>query len=433
MPHRFPLRSARPGTLLPLLLAGFLALAATPVRAETYYVDQAAGSDWLNKGTSRSSPWASIGKAAGRMRPGDTCIVLPGDYDERVRVTASGAPDSPIAYQAEGAVSMRGFTVKASHIRIDGFDISTPENDEQDGAGVFVRGRSVEVLRNTIHDTCRVGIVFASYDDPDGPATADCRAAGNSVTRAGLAGIEVYGRNNTVEDNDVSHTLQHPPTWRNPPSWADADGMRFFGHGHVIRNNRIHDITLRDPGNVSPHIDCFQTWGPAYDITFEGNRCTVEDGNMQGWMVEAKRQPLRNLRLVGNVVWAYRPANIWDCPGNVIAGNTFAYSNSGTHAVELHRSPGSTVRNNIFYDIARPYLFIDDTEGCRIGNNLVFNRTGGRPAGIPYPGDKWGVDPRFVDPAARDFRLRPDSPARNGAVPIPGLALRHIGAPVGPD
>jgi hypothetical protein len=46
-------------------------------------------------------------------------------------------------------------------------------------------------------------------------------------------GIEVDGRDNLVEGNEVWGTIQYHPNWHNPPSWVDADGMKFFGSGHI--------------------------------------------------------------------------------------------------------------------------------------------------------------------------------------------------------
>ena len=65
----------------------------------------------------------------------------------------------------------------------------------------------------------------------------------------------------------------------------DADGIRFFGSGLIIRRNRIYDITLNDPENIGLHIDCFQTWGPAYQITFEQNFCENLNDGMQEFMI----------------------------------------------------------------------------------------------------------------------------------------------------
>ena len=77
-------------------------LAGLPARAAQYVVDQRheAASD-ENPGTAEK-PWLTVGKAAKTLRPGDTVVLKPGIYRERVAPRHSGAPHKPITYQAAG-------------------------------------------------------------------------------------------------------------------------------------------------------------------------------------------------------------------------------------------------------------------------------------------------------------------------------------------
>ena len=167
-----------------------------------------------------------------------------------VYVRRSGASGQPIIYQAEGTVVCRGFTVQASYIHIVGFEITDTVNNWEDGDGVHSAGKYNEIRSNYIHDVTRIGIQIFS-PSPDSPEGSNCVVRGNRIVRAGLAGIEIYGQNHLVESNEISHTLQYPVKWTNPPDWADADGLHFFGSGHIIRKNFIHDITLNDPENIA--------------------------------------------------------------------------------------------------------------------------------------------------------------------------------------
>src|ERR1700690_2924753 len=115
------------------LLAGCLAGSApihtpSPKSAkQVYYVSTESGSD--NNPGSQNQPWKTIQKAANSLTAGDTVIVQPGTYSERVKVTQSGASAAPITYQADGHVIMNGFTIKANYIVIKGFEITDTPND----------------------------------------------------------------------------------------------------------------------------------------------------------------------------------------------------------------------------------------------------------------------------------------------------------------
>jgi len=384
---------------------------AISVTGAVYYVDRANGSD-SNPGTSRNQAWRTIQKAADTMVAGDYCVVLAGDYDERVQVTTSGSPGAPITYWAEGTVTMKGFTVRADYITIKGFEITDTDNDWDDGVGIFVEGSHCIIEDNYIHFATRSGIsIFA--DPPDASTTSDCVVRNNRLYRNTIAGIEIAGRNHLVEGNEIWRTIQYHPKWTDPPSWVDADGIHFFGSGHIIRGNYIHDIRMDDPENVDPHIDCFQTWGPAYDIVFEQNFCENLDEGMQGFMIEEQNAPVRNLIIRNNVIQAFAPLNIFDCENVTIVNNTFVSDLSPDQwGIGLNNSPSATIKNNIFFDICGQHLKIDGAsqQGLDVGYNSVFRSDGQPLLGSPSPHDLWNVDPMFVDAAGGDFHLRPDSP-----------------------
>src|SRR2546422_5077114 len=87
-------------------------------RGQSFYVSASGGND-SNNG-SASSPWRTIQKAAKTVGAGATVIVSAGTYDERVQIRRSGSSGSPITYQAQGTVVMRGFTINASYVQING-------------------------------------------------------------------------------------------------------------------------------------------------------------------------------------------------------------------------------------------------------------------------------------------------------------------------
>jgi hypothetical protein len=63
-------------------------------------------------------PWKTIRKAANTLKGGDTAIVNPGTYNERVVVSSSGSHGSLISFEAQGTVQCQGFTVKGNYIQV---------------------------------------------------------------------------------------------------------------------------------------------------------------------------------------------------------------------------------------------------------------------------------------------------------------------------
>jgi parallel beta-helix repeat protein len=401
----------------------------------TYYV--APNGDNANPGTEKQ-PLKTIQKVTDIMVPGDTVVVLSGEYDERVQITTSGSSGAPITYQAEGTVTMKGFTVKADYITIEGFDITDTDNNWQEGWGIFVQGSHCILKNNYVYFATRGGIMLYANGGDD-PVTSNCVVKNNRLRRNAMAGIDVQGRNNIIVGNEIWGTIQYHPKWINPPSWVDADGMRFFGRGHTIRKNYIHDITYDDPRNANPHIDCFQTWSDAThkaatDVIFEQNICEVLESQTanesgHGFML----RDASNLIIRNNIIQTYRGVNTGG-GGNshlTIVNNIFANDLSFQFfpgGVVLEDCPNTVVKNNIFYN--QPYHTISVT-GNRNGQEIDYNlayRSDGQPSRCyeinyqcvnPAPAhDLWDVDPLFVNPAAGNFHFRGGSPAIDAGISL---------------
>ncbi|MBW2111475.1 MAG: right-handed parallel beta-helix repeat-containing protein [Deltaproteobacteria bacterium] len=351
------------------------------------------------------------------MAAGDTCNVASGTYDERVTINTPGNSGAPITYAASGKVIMKGFTINASYITIRGFEITNTDADWTDGPGIIVTsGNNCLIENNYVYEATYKGIVTSS-------STSSCTIKNNRLYRNGMVGVEVAGNNNTVEGNEIWGTIQHHPKWPNPPG-ADADGIRFFGSGHVIRNNHIHDITYNDPENVDPHIDCFQTWGDSWnqagsDIVFEKNLCVALEShatreNGHGFML----QGASGLVIRNNIIRTFGGINTGggECSNLTIINNLFASDptfpvDRSPIGIGLFDAPNCTIKNNIFYNQPSHIIYVTGSSGTGldVGYNLMYRSDGKSLWGSPYPHDLWGVNPKFVA-AGSDFHLASDSP-----------------------
>lgn len=398
---------------------------STTTSTNIYYVST-TGSD-SNPGT-QAKPWQTIQKAANTMLAGQTAIVLAGDYSgQRVQVTRPGVPGAMITYQAQGTVTMKGFTVKANYIAILGFDISNTDDNWQEGWGIFVQASYCDIENNYVHFATRGGIeLFATPANPT--FTTNCTVRNNQLYGNSQMGIDVNGRNNLVEGNEIWGTIQYHPQWINPPDWIDADGIRFFGRGHIIRRNYIHDIKYGIPENINPHIDCFQTWSDSYhedahDVLFDQNICDnlqthARGENGQGFMINSPGT-CSNLTIRNNLIRAFRNINAYDCDNLSIVNNTFVGDLSFTQwdpfGIGLARSHYAFIKNNIFYNVGgggAGDFSIDSASQLtiNIGYGCVFWNNGQTLPGSPYPHDLWAVDPEFINPAGLDYHLKPGSP-----------------------
>jgi parallel beta-helix repeat protein len=404
-------------------------LLAVPIYAgNTYYVNGAAGND-SNPGT-QSLPWKTIQKAANTLIAGDTVVIQPGTYNERVVVTRSGNSGSYIALTAQGTVQCKGFTIRGDYVKVSGFTVTATQGTwSENGFGIWVQATHCLIEDNLAYYCPSGGLILR-------PESASCVVRNNRFHRNGRAGIDIRGSNQLVENNEIWGSINyHTPTAWNA---MDADGIIFFGSGHIIRGNYIHDISYSDPENQgrSPHIDGFQTWEDlpekvhASNVWIERNLIVLPvyydaSANGHGFMLhECSYITIRN-----NIVVTHGGTNTGGPKTShhlTIENNTFigslafnrAYSPVG---ISLKDCPNSTVRNNIVYDQADWAIHLEGTTstGLNVGDNCTYNSNGTNPQGTRQSGDLWGVDPRFVNAASRDYHLQSNSPCINAGASIP--------------
>ena len=101
----------------------------------------------------------------------------------------------------------------------------------------------------------------------------------------------------------------------------------------------------------------------------------------------------------------------------------------------------STIANNIFYGVNVAAIWMGSASGekpmtlanVRISNNIISNgvllfaEKNVDASGLTLADNLEKTDPKFVAPAAFDFRLRPDSPAIDAGLALPGVANDYDG------
>jgi len=404
-----------------------------------YFVEGKFGSD-LNPG-SETRPFQTIQKAADLVAPGNTVIVLAGHYSERVRITNSGASGARINFQADGKVSMKGFTIIANYISIDGFEVSDTPDAEEEGIGIFVRGSNCNIENNFIHYATRGGIFL--YANPKNYAeTSNCIVRDNRLYQNSQYGIEVQGIDNLIEGNEVWGTIQYHPRWVNPPSWVDADGIRFFGSGHILRKNYIHDILYGIPENKDPHIDCFQTWTDQNH--FAGNNMVIEQNHCDNAQAQSPKEAgtgmmiqdsIGGLILRNNIIYAH--VNIYLANDNdiLIINNTLT-SNTNLNpdfypiGISINESNNIYLANNIFFNQPEHIVYISGGGLIFSNNNLIY-RDDGRPLvstdTYNHTNDLWNITPLFINPAAKDYHLQAISPAKDAGISVKEITNDYDG------
>ncbi len=421
-----------------------------------YYVDQQhpqASDD--NPGT-LAAPWLTIQHAADVAQPGDTVIVYPGDYG-RVTIRNGGTPGNYITFKglhvpdqslinpnalfdpahpvltlgnpAVNAVTAGfafirpyGSTYLIGYVRIENFEITRIYRPD---VGIAGRGgvqlantEHVQLVRNFLHD---LNPNPSGYDyigiRADGHANLGAVVKDNTLYRVQGTGISVMGRDWLVEGNALSHGLD-ANTDTGAHVGGDSDAMRFFGSGHVIRNNHFRDY-LDEEQYGDPHIDCFQTFAVypdsqfAYDILVEGNVChnfgqmlMVSDNDAGDYV---HHLTFRNNIFRGARAYAFQGSEVEYL---VFVNNVVAESNYG--AFGIGDSPYMAILNNVFYNNGSGAQVNDEASKVE----LVWDYN------LHYPDFSWpskqpefdqhslfGVDPGFVNAVAGDYRLRVDSPA----------------------
>nr|MDZ8058737.1 choice-of-anchor Q domain-containing protein [Nostoc sp. EkiNYC01] len=388
------------------------AITAAPT---TYYVS-GSGND-KNSGLTISSAFRTPQRAADLTKPGDTVLLMNGEYTNApgrgavIDIKHSGTANAWITFKAypghfpkirhntwHGVVISKG----ASYIEVNGLEIIgntqnvtlayattqkyNTSNPLTNGNCLTVNGRSgnshhIKILNNKVHDCSGAGISAIQSDY----LTISNNIAYNTswYSPYGTSGITLL--NNRNHDNN--------------------QGYKIF-----VTNNRTYNNRMYIPWYLSG---------------------TLADGN--GIIIDSSNGYTGRVLVANNITYNNGGSGIHSHNSNrVDIVNNTAYKNQGTRELkkkgEIYAGYSSDVKifNNIMYGLSNY-----DINSNMKNTNVVYDYniySKGSPVNVMGPRDII-ADPQFVNPSGGDFRVKSTSPAINSGLRWSGLTTDFLGNP----
>lgn len=274
-----------------------------------------------------------------------------------------------------------------------------------------------EVVNCNLHDFART---VRTYQPGVGLQGVGNRMAHNHIHHAPHSAVLFGGNDHRIEFNEVDHVCQE----------TDDAGAFYIGRdwttrGHLILHNHFHDIGTKLGSHGTHHVyldDC------ASGVTIRGN---FFEGGFRAMFIGGGRDNVveGNLFVGGDpALWVDQRGIGWAAK-NIAPGGPWGI-HKRLHEMRHDQPPYSTRYPGLADILSEdPHA----PRGNRItGNILVGGKaldTNVKDRSILTIKDNWmGEDPGFQDAANRDFRLRPDSPARQTGyqeIPFGEIGIQH--------
>ncbi len=421
-------------------------LAGADVFARTLYVATNGSDVGSGRGLTPGAPFATINKAAEVAVAGDTVLIAPGTYYPTtfIKPANSGTQSAPIIYRADGGeviidaqlnfptynwdgpfwIVQKNWIVvdglKVINSRFFGFIVDRGTNitiqncatDNTWGSGIYVRISSfVKILNNTVRRACVYPTTEPRINVQECITLAGCtdfEVAGNVVfdrlvdSNAGGEGIDAKGScaRGSIHHNRVYDLVRlgiYLDSYASLLTDIEVYGNEVFNcgsgivvaseEGGTVRGVKIYDNLVRDNARIGIRLAGYLDNGPIQDVEIFNNtvvRNGVNAGSNYentGLLIEASDATNRNL-VVRN---------------NIFSGN------------------GTPIRRNLNVN----------TTTFTVDRNVLFGPANGN-GGVTGT-NAITSDPRYVNSAANDFRLRPESPAIDAAVLAPISTTDYLG------
>ncbi len=400
-------------------------------RVGDYYVS-VDGKD-SNPGTD-SLPWRTIKKAVSVLEPGEVLIVKKGNYNELVKVKHGGFSNKARIYivsEVIGAAKCIGFRIDANYVTVDGFDV---EANTKSWAGIIVKNASYVNIKNCYVHECPSGGIIVKGN------TKKVNVINNKLVHNGIVGISLIGQESIILNNEVSSCVQFHPKGKEPNfTGHDADGIKVYGSGHLIKGNKI--VNIGDPsdgGNINPHADGLQSWNGKdrkilSNSVIEGNYISVPHKSGKGILLETNGPVCRNIVIRNNII-EFCDIGVAAFSGkfenikihNNIFRSKLNHKSWGTSAF-LKNVKNYEFINNITVDCHPEHRKIIGTSG-KVDYNILWNSNGETLKSMT-PGKQKneivGQDPKFIDFkesfGKSDYHLKPESPVIDKGISLPNV------------
>jgi len=314
-------------------LIGFLFTVCIPdIFAGIYFVDASgspACSDNVSNGM-EAKPWCSINYGIGRIAGGDTLYVKAGTYREDIYIanpagTASydtiikAYPGHTVLLNGGGVNTGRIKIANTNHITFDGFIIT---NYNQ---GLFIENADNITIQNCI------------------------------IYNVGQEGLHIRLNSSYIT---VQNCLIH-----------DTRAWQYNGEGIYIGTaatstplDNTHHIAIRNNTIYNTNDECIEIKPGTHDCVIEGNamsHCLTDPAITQGSWGSIEIDEAVN----GNQHWDSNP-------GHIVRNNVIHDTKTA-----LRTGTGSTVYNNVIYNIAAPYngIYINNDANDTYSRRIYYN------------------------------------------------------------
>jgi len=410
-------------TLVPSLVQAmvfllFSLLVSAPMHAATYYVDSTSGND-ANPGTSETLPWKSIERVNRcRFLPADSILLKRGGvWFEELTVASSGTADNPILFSSYGSgpnkpVIDGGFT-RTYCINVNDRDnlhfrdlhLTRSARDGLRGWGadhITVEDVTVEqAKRNNVYfgnsHNLKVRRCQSRYAGSGHGIYIDAGSRDALVEHCVFAGNKKAGVKFNCGDGSVRvprpvirYNLLHDNDWCGIDDYASLDAL--FCH-NVFWNNGGYGIRMMWDGTEDPqHLRSSQ-----------------------------------NARIYNNTILTRH-----------YAGGIRAYADTTGHAIRNNIIDGRDSRSGALLEIDSRASATVDYNGYHAGgivgplflwHGAPYSRLADWQAVSKQDAHSLLADPRFNDPAGRDYSLGAGSPCIDAGIPV-GLTQDFLLSPV---
>lgn len=399
------------------------------------------------------NPGGSIQDAVNQAVAGDTVLVRPGTYAQKISIAGkNGLSNAFITLRADPGAILDGtglapvgrqgmITIAdSSYVRVEGFEIRNFIHNGADRTpvGILVQGSGsqLRILNNRIHDIkntsnckdpCAAGAHGIGVFGTSSSGITDLLLSGNEIYNNVLQASEAFVVNGNVNRFEVLNNNAHD---------NNNIGFDFIGYegecGGCGANDRARNGIVR--GNTASNNS--SSTNPWYG----------GEGSAAGFYVDGGQYLLfeRNYSTRNDLGFEFASEHAGKATEDIVMMNNFVYDNRevgvsvGGYASNVGEARRINIYNNSFYrnkGWGTEVLFQYKVKDSRFANNIFFGEASAAEcyenSGSGHTGNVWGknlwwgtstsssglpgttliADPKYVGPATGNLRIQSSSPA----------------------